>query len=1048
MASILDAYGRPIRTSDLTKEVATTNLVSVRTPWHGSVATGLTPERLALILKGVEENQILDYLTLAEEMEERDLHYGSVLATRKLAVGGLSVVVESPTDDAEDVKVAEYVQEVLNTEEAAQLMQDQLDALGKGYSVSEIMWDRSEKQWEPSCYHHRDARFFQFDYATGQQLRMRDEQDPVDGLELAPYKFVQHRPRIKTGLPIRGGLARLAVVSFMCKGYALKDWLAFVEVFGMPLRVGKFGPASSPEQKQELLRAVANIGTDAAAIIPDTMTIEFEAVSNNTGGDKLFQGMADWLDKQVSKGVLGQTMTTDDGASLAQAKVHDEVREDIKISDARQLATSLRRDLVRPLVDLNFGPRPTRKYPLLRLVYEAPEDLKLLAEALPPFINLGLKVETSVIRDKFGLPEPEAGAEVLGPPAPPPAPPGKPGAKPGGPPPKPGKPASQTYAVADAQAALLARVVAGETLTDDQRRLLALTARAAPDELDHLADAAPGDVLDPVAEGVLALAQRAGSLEELLRDLDHLNLDASELVAALASLTFQARALGDVTDDLGRPVSLRRRLSKALAQFNENQPRAGNGKWTPTGGGGGGGGVDLDPHESHVLDAAAELHLDTAADPDNANDMETELNHAKEKLRSKQPFASVDQKELLAEAVDNYKESADANEDKVTAHAAGGLAAKIAAHPVQGEEAPPAPKEMPKAHPPSPAPDTAPPQINPKLLGKPGTAAHMFKTLIAEGKLSDEEIFKRVQVEHGLHPDKKNYVSWYRKDMQKKGIIPGGTGLPPKPKAPKAAKSTSAPAKVPVYDMSGKLIPGDIQVSAQPQSSHPIIDPKSGAVTGYKMTVPFKGPEDTTPIKDANGLVVGHKPLPSKPSKIQVTDVELQPTQDAVKSWETNLTPAEKSAWVTWKGSGYTRMREVESGEVKDLHTANKVKALKEALEKAPTHNGTLFRGMRGLTEDQALQMTTVGAVLTQPAMSSWSPSVGTATGFTSSSKTSYSVVLRLRSNSGVAKLVDYTGEPEAVIPKGVKMKVVKAAKLVRDGVHGNRYVIDVEEIH
>ena len=68
--------------------------------------------------------------------------------------------------------------------------------------------------------------------------------------------------------------------------------------------------------------------------------------------------LAEWLDRQTSKAVLGQTMTTDDGSSQAQATVHNEVRHDILKSDARQLANTLNRDLIQPYVDLNFGPQP------------------------------------------------------------------------------------------------------------------------------------------------------------------------------------------------------------------------------------------------------------------------------------------------------------------------------------------------------------------------------------------------------------------------------------------------------------------------------------------------------------------------------------------------------------------------------------------------------------------------------------------------------------------------------------------------------------------
>ena len=109
---IVDQYGRPIQYDKLTEELAAARTTGIRQVWHQSVANGLTPQRLASILRAAAEGSPNDYLTLAEEMEERDLHYASVLGTRKLAVAGLSVRVEAASDDPEDVRRADQLKEL------------------------------------------------------------------------------------------------------------------------------------------------------------------------------------------------------------------------------------------------------------------------------------------------------------------------------------------------------------------------------------------------------------------------------------------------------------------------------------------------------------------------------------------------------------------------------------------------------------------------------------------------------------------------------------------------------------------------------------------------------------------------------------------------------------------------------------------------------------------------------------------------------------------------------------------------------------------------
>ncbi|MCX7061378.1 MAG: DUF935 domain-containing protein [Gammaproteobacteria bacterium] len=415
--AIVDQFGRPIVIADLKREIATPQVTGVRQVWQSSIALGLTPAGLANVLRSAAEGDHDSYLTLAEEMEERDPHYAAVLANRKQAVSGLQVTVEAVDESAPAMRHTELLEALVAMPAFEAMLEEQLDALGKGYSVNEIIWDTSERQWMPKAFEHRDPRWFQFDRASQRELHLRDAANLTDGVPLAPYKFLAHLPRIKTGLPIRGGLARVVAFAWICKAYALKDWVAFAEVFGMPLRIGRYGATANDDDIRVLKMAVANIGTDAAAVLPESMKIEFQEVSKTGGGADVFERLCAYIDRQISKAVLGQTMTTESGggSGLAQAKVHNEVRQDIQKKDAKQLAATINAMLVRPIIDLNFGPQKT--YPRICLNVPEPEDLAGLVTALKELVPLGLRVEQSVIRDKFGLPEPADDAELLSAPA-------------------------------------------------------------------------------------------------------------------------------------------------------------------------------------------------------------------------------------------------------------------------------------------------------------------------------------------------------------------------------------------------------------------------------------------------------------------------------------------------------------------------------------------------------------------------------------------------------------------------------------------------------
>ncbi|MDQ9547252.1 phage portal protein family protein, partial [Serratia marcescens] len=74
----------------------------------------------------------LDYFILAEEMEERDLHYSSVLRTRKLTVASIEPTVEAASDDTHDIELADAVRVMIERPQIPELMFDLLDGLGKG----------------------------------------------------------------------------------------------------------------------------------------------------------------------------------------------------------------------------------------------------------------------------------------------------------------------------------------------------------------------------------------------------------------------------------------------------------------------------------------------------------------------------------------------------------------------------------------------------------------------------------------------------------------------------------------------------------------------------------------------------------------------------------------------------------------------------------------------------------------------------------------------------------------------------------------------------
>jgi phage gp29-like protein len=415
MSGLVDHRGQPLRREVLTREVAGPTLAGIRSPIAGYPADGMNPSRLANILRAADQGDPLRYFELAEQIEERDLHYVGVLATRKRAVSQVDVTVEAASDDARDVAIADMIREWLDRDELAEETFDILDGVGKGDSFTEIIWDTSEGQFRPMRLEWRDQRWFTYDRRDGRTPLLRGGEGGNGQDEPLPaFKFIRHTVRAKSGLPVRSGLARIAAWAWMFKAFTQRDWAIFTQTYGQPVRIGRYDTAASDEDRRTLYRAVANIAGDCAAIVPKGMEIEFVESKNVTAGAELYEKRADWLDRQISKAVLGQTNTTDaqaGGLGSGQAGVHNDVREDIERADCKALSATLNRDLVRPWVDLEYGPQA--RYPRIVIARPKQEDLKLLSDSLPKLVGMGLRVQASEIRDKFGLSDPDEGAELL-----------------------------------------------------------------------------------------------------------------------------------------------------------------------------------------------------------------------------------------------------------------------------------------------------------------------------------------------------------------------------------------------------------------------------------------------------------------------------------------------------------------------------------------------------------------------------------------------------------------------------------------------------------
>ena len=311
MAILLDQFGREIQVKKRpeTREIAVT---TIRDRFSDYPSGGLTPQSLATIFKEADAGDVRRQAELFEEMEEKDTHLFSELQTRKNAVHGLDYEIAPYSESAEDKRIRDFVADcIFNLGSFDDALLDLLDAIGKGYSLCEILWDTSggkqaligRIEW----IHAKKAVFYERGAAnmwakSYEVPRILTEAEPFNGEIMPPFKLVYHRYKARSGYDTRAGVIRVCAWMYLFKNYGIKDWVALAEVFGMPLRIGKYDPGAGKEDKDALVAAIRSLGSDAAGIISKNTEIEFVESIKNAGTNNIYESLANFCDKQMSKG--------------------------------------------------------------------------------------------------------------------------------------------------------------------------------------------------------------------------------------------------------------------------------------------------------------------------------------------------------------------------------------------------------------------------------------------------------------------------------------------------------------------------------------------------------------------------------------------------------------------------------------------------------------------------------------------------------------------------------------------------------------------------
>jgi len=178
--------------------------------------------------------------------------------------------------------------------------------------------------------------------------------DPSDDIPQGiPYRSGDYaRWIVEVGKPYDLGLLLRCAPYYISKKNMGAFWDTFGEIFGMPMRIAN----TSATNKADIARieeVMDNMGAAFWGVFPEDTKISFQESSRGDAYN-VYDKRLERCDKEISKILLSQTMTIDNGSSLSQSEVHLEIFDHICASDAKRIGYIINDRLLPLMVSSGF----------------------------------------------------------------------------------------------------------------------------------------------------------------------------------------------------------------------------------------------------------------------------------------------------------------------------------------------------------------------------------------------------------------------------------------------------------------------------------------------------------------------------------------------------------------------------------------------------------------------------------------------------------------------------------------------------------------------
>lgn len=291
----------------------------------------------------------------------------TVLSVKKLGVLAAPYRVVAGDESGQASVRAQFVEDCFDRMEGSPLtlLNSAMDAFAKGWSVQELIYESDGGQVWLRAVRAKDPALFGLEMdAFGRVRGLRLQLPGEAARELPREKFVLYGNRGVYGRVKGRSDLDAAYRHWQAKQSLLAAWKLHLERYASPTVLGSFQRSLPPEEQAQVLSTLSNLSEHTAVIYPSE--IEVDTLGGQKEASSGFVDAIEFHNREIARAVLGQTLTTDEGrrvGSLALGKVHLQVLLLQLEALRRELAdVVMTEQVIRPLVELNFGPGPVPRF--------------------------------------------------------------------------------------------------------------------------------------------------------------------------------------------------------------------------------------------------------------------------------------------------------------------------------------------------------------------------------------------------------------------------------------------------------------------------------------------------------------------------------------------------------------------------------------------------------------------------------------------------------------------------------------------------------------